>query len=73
MKREINLHKIDFDRYLRLDGIEAADEFLVPVALHVAAGDGTVEDVESSEQRGRTVAVGHIKIFSDNFNKSVEF
>jgi hypothetical protein len=26
------------------------------VALHVAADDGTVEDVESSEQRGRTVA-----------------
>jgi len=50
------------DRYLRLDGIEEADELLVPVALHVAADDGTVEDVESSEQRGRTVAfvvVGH--------------
>jgi hypothetical protein len=41
------------DRYLRLDGIEEADE---PVALHVAADDGTVEDVESSDQRGRTVA-----------------
>jgi hypothetical protein len=54
---------IDFlDRYLRLNGIEEADELLVPVALHVAAEDGTVEDVESSEQRGRTVAfvvVGH--------------
>jgi hypothetical protein len=50
------------DRYLRLNGIEEADELLVPVALHVAADDGTVEDVESSEQRGRTVAfvvVGH--------------
>src|SRR5665647_3025368 len=44
------------DRYLCLDGIEEADELLVPVALHVAADDGTVEDVESSEQRGRTVA-----------------
>src|SRR5450756_1545990 len=50
------------DRDLRLDGIEEADELLVPVALHVAADDGTVEDVESSEQRGGTVAfvvVGH--------------
>src|ERR1700686_3130425 len=50
------------DRNLSLDGVEEADELLVPVALHVAADDGTVEDVESSEQRGRTVAfvvVGH--------------
>src|SRR5450756_1036003 len=50
------------DRDLRLDGIEEADELLVPVALHVAADDGTVEDVESSEQRGRTMAfvvMGH--------------
>ena len=34
----------------------------MPVALHVAADDGAVEDVESGEQRGRTVAfvvVGH--------------
>src|SRR5450756_652180 len=44
------------DRDLRLDGIEEADELLVPVALHVAADDGTVEDVESSEQRGGSVA-----------------
>ena len=50
------------DWYLRLDGIEEADELPVPVALHVAADDGTVEDVESCEQCGRTVAsivVGH--------------
>ena len=49
-------------RHLRLDGIEEADEFLVPVALHVAADDGTVENVESREQRGRAVTfvvVGH--------------
>ena len=54
---------IDFsDRYLRLDGIEEADELLVPVALHVTADDGAVEDVESSEQRGGAVTfvvVGH--------------
>src|SRR3977135_2273653 len=50
------------DRHLRLDGIEEADELLVPVALHVSADDGAVEDVESSEQRGRTVTfvvMGH--------------
>src|SRR3979490_1839159 len=50
------------DRHLRLDGIEEADELLVPVALHVSADHGAVEDVESSEQRGRTVTfvvVGH--------------
>jgi hypothetical protein len=54
---------IDFwDRHLRLDGIEEADELLVPVALHVSADNGAVEHVESSEQRGRTVTfvvVGH--------------
>ena len=49
-------------RYLRLDGVEEADELLVAVALHVAADDGAVEDVEGGEQRGRAVAfvvVGH--------------
>src|SRR3954452_1001516 len=28
----------------RLDGVEEADELLVPVALHAAAEDGAVED-----------------------------
>src|SRR5271156_2128305 len=49
-------------RHLRLDGVEEADELLVPVALHIAADDGAVEDVEGREQRGGTVAfvvVGH--------------
>ena len=49
-------------RHLRLDGIEEADELLVPVALHVAPDDRAVEDVKGSEQRRRTVAlvvVGH--------------
>jgi hypothetical protein len=32
-------------RYLRLDGVEEADELLVPVALHIAADDGAVEDI----------------------------
>ena len=45
-----------------LDGVEEADELLVPVALHVAADDGAVEHVEGGEQRGGAVAlvvVGH--------------
>jgi hypothetical protein len=42
-------------RDLRLDGIEEADELLVPMALHVAADDGAIEDVEGGEQRGGTV------------------
>src|SRR5258707_10370833 len=49
-------------RHLRLDGGEKADELLVPVAVHVAADDGAVEDVEGSKQCRRTVAlviVGH--------------
>ena len=44
-------------RHLRLDGVEEADELLVPVALHVAADDGAVENVEGGEQRGRAVAL----------------
>ena len=31
---------------LRLDRIEEADELLVAMALHVAANDGAIEDVE---------------------------
>src|ERR1700722_6526130 len=44
-------------RHLRLDGVEEADELLVPVALHVSADDGAVEDVESGDQRVRTGTV----------------
>ena len=49
-------------RHLRFNGIEEADELLVPVSLHVAADDGSVKDVEGGEQRGCAVAfvvVGH--------------
>ena len=49
-------------RHLRFDGVEEANELLVPVALHVMTDDGAVEDVESGEQRGRAMAfvvVGH--------------
>jgi hypothetical protein len=44
-------------RDLRLDRIEEADELLVPMALHVAADDGAIEDVESGEQRGGPVTL----------------
>src|SRR6201981_1693408 len=49
-------------RHLRLDSVEEADELLVPVALHIAADDGAVEDVEGREQCRRAmtlVVVGH--------------
>ena len=46
----------------RLDGVEKADELLMPMPLHAAADDRAVEDVEGGEQRGRAVTlvvVGH--------------
>ena len=43
------------DRDLLLDGVEEADELLVAMALHVAADDGAVENVEGCEQRGGAV------------------
>ena len=49
-------------RHLRLDGVEEADELLMPMPLHVAANDGAIEHVERGEQRRRAVAlvvVGH--------------
>ena len=42
-------------RDLLLDRVEEANELLVAMALHVAADDGAVEDVEGSEQRGGAV------------------
>ena len=47
---------------LRLNGVEEADELLVPMALHVAADDLAVENVEGGEQRRCAmpfVVVGH--------------
>jgi hypothetical protein len=49
-------------RHLTLDGIEKADEFLVPVALHAAPDDLAFEDIQGGEQGGGTMAlvvVGH--------------
>src|SRR6516162_3948179 len=42
---------------VRVDLIEEADEFLMPMALHVAADNGAVENIERGEQRGRAVAL----------------
>ena len=43
-------------RHLGLDRVQEAHELLMAVALHVAADDGPVEDVERSEQgRGAVV------------------
>src|SRR5207302_2641211 len=45
-----------------LDGVEEADELLMPVALHAAADDLAFQHVEGGEQGGRAVAlivVGH--------------
>ena len=49
-------------RNLPLDGVEEADKFLMPVALHVLPDDGSVEHVHRGEQGRRPiplVIVGH--------------
>ena len=49
-------------RDVALQRVEEADELLMPVALHVSAGDCAVQHVERGEQRGGAVAlviVGH--------------
>jgi hypothetical protein len=46
---------VDWDR--TLDGIEEADELLMPVSLHAAADDLAVEHVEGGEQRRDAVAL----------------
>ncbi len=49
-------------RNLGLDGVQEADKLLMAMALHIAADDGSVEDVERGEQRRRAIAfvvMGH--------------
>ena len=46
---EDHVNRLAF-RDLGLDGIEKADEFLMPVTLHAAADDLAFEDVEGGEQ-----------------------
>jgi len=41
-------------RHFARDGIEKADKFLVPVALHAAADDLAFEDIQGGEQGGGT-------------------
>src|ERR1700730_14251928 len=52
-------HDVDrfVGRHLALDGIEKADEFLMPVALHTAPDDLAFKDVEGGEQGGGAVAL----------------
>ena len=38
-----------------LDGIEEADELLMPVSLHAAAEDDAIERVEGGKRGGRAV------------------
>ena len=44
-------------RHLVLDGIEKADEFLMPVALHAAPDDLAFKDIEGGEQGGGAIAL----------------
>ena len=50
MNRLVGLHRT-------LDGVEKADEFLMPVALHAAPDDLAFEDIEGGEQGGGAVAL----------------
>ena len=49
-------------RHLALDGVEKADEFLMPMALHAAGNDVVSRNIEGGEQGGGAMAlivVGH--------------
>jgi hypothetical protein len=52
-------HHVDrfVGRHLTFDGIEKADRFLMPVALHTAPDDLAFEDIEGGEQGGGPVAL----------------
>ena len=40
-----------------VDGVQEADELLVPMLLHVAADNGAIENIERGEQSGRAIAL----------------
>jgi len=44
-------------RNLGLDGVQEADEFLMAMALHVAADDGAIENIQRREQGRGAVAL----------------
>jgi hypothetical protein len=48
----LDLALLDREHDLSLDGIEEADELLMSVALHAAADNPAVENIESGEERG---------------------
>ena len=43
-------------RHLGFNGVEKADELLMPVTLHVAPDDGAIQHVQSGKQRRGAVA-----------------
>src|SRR5690242_13791304 len=45
------------DGYLAFDGVEEADELLVPMVLHAEADHGALQHIERSEQCGRAMAL----------------
>jgi hypothetical protein len=47
-------------RHLALDGIEKADEFLMPMTLHAASDNLAFKDVESGEQGGGVLIPGEV-------------
>ena len=42
-------------RNLRLDGVEKADELLMPMPLHVATDDRAIQNVQRGKKRRRSV------------------
>ena len=42
-------------RDLRLNGVEEADELLMPMPLHIATDDRAVENVQRGKQRRRSM------------------
>jgi hypothetical protein len=48
-------NRVDRLLRIRVDLNDEAEEFLMPMALHVAADNGPVEDIERGEQRRRVL------------------
>ena len=43
--------------HLGFNGVQEADELLMPVTLHVAPNDGAIEQVQAGKQRGGAMAL----------------
>ena len=50
-------------RHLALDGVEKADEFLMPVTLHATADDLAFEDIEGGKQGGGAPGLRRGRLF----------